>query len=109
MNAPNLPRLDLLSVISRSVPRYTSYPTAPHFSADLGADTYADWLKSLRAAKDPISLYLHIPFCRSICTYCGCTTKAARKDEPLRAYAETLHDEIAMLAEHLGPIEVSHL
>jgi len=109
MNAPTLPRLDLLSVVSRAVPRYTSYPTAPHFSEAVGAKTYASWLDTVRTVGEPISLYLHIPFCRSICTYCGCTTKATRKDGPLRDYAETLHAEIALVAEHMGPAEVSHL
>jgi oxygen-independent coproporphyrinogen III oxidase len=109
MNISVEPRLDLLNVISRPVPRYTSYPTAPHFSAAVTPEVYAGWLTKVRAASEPVSLYLHIPFCRSICTYCGCTTKAARKDEPLRAYAEALHREIALVADRLGPVEVAHL
>ena len=109
MNISAPPRLDLLDVIARPVPRYTSYPTGPHFTCAVTPQVYADWLGKVRATWEPISLYLHIPFCRSICTYCGCTTKAARKDEPLRAYAEALHREIALVAEHLGPVEVAHL
>lgn len=60
------------------VPRYTSYPTAPHFSADIGADTYATWLAALPMEK-LISLYMHIPFCDEMCWYCGCFTKIVKR------------------------------
>jgi oxygen-independent coproporphyrinogen III oxidase len=52
------------------LPRYTSYPTAPHFSAAIGPDTYAEWLKSI-PPNTGASLYLHVPFCRAMCWYCG--------------------------------------
>ena len=50
----------------RPLPRYTSYPTAPHFGADVNADRYGEWLAAL-SADTAVSLYLHVPFCRSIC------------------------------------------
>ena len=86
---------------TRSVPRYTSYPTAPHFHAGVTGATYGDWLAAL-APSNALSLYLHVPFCRNICTYCGCHTKAARKDGPLHDYAETLLSEIDLVAARLG-------
>ncbi|HWA45692.1 MAG TPA: coproporphyrinogen III oxidase, partial [Hypericibacter adhaerens] len=63
------------------LPRYTSYPTAPHFSDAVSARRYGKWLAGLPGA--PASLYLHIPFCRSMCWYCGCHTTVARRDRPI--------------------------
>jgi oxygen-independent coproporphyrinogen III oxidase len=91
-----------LAYLARNVPRYTSYPTAPHFTAEVGGAIYAEWLQQI----DPdatISLYLHVPFCRTICHYCGCHTKAARRDEPIRAYAALLRQELGLVLRHLGP------
>lgn len=109
MNAPFPPPPTLLDLARRMVPRYTSYPTAPHFSPTVDATTYGGWLERVGESGAAISLYLHVPFCRTICTYCGCTTKAALRDDPIRAYAAVIHDEIALLAERLGPVPVSHI
>lgn len=103
-SAPSLQEL-----IRTTVPRYTSYPTAPHFSAEVGADAYAGFLDAAAASDGAVSLYLHIPFCRSICHYCGCTTKASRRDGPIEAYAEVLRAEIALVAARLGRKRVSHI
>ena len=93
---------------NRNVPRYTSYPTAPHFNAQIGPQTYAGWLADLPDA--PLSLYLHVPFCREICHYCGCNTKASRKDEPIAAYGETLIKEIRLVRSLIGARRsVSHI
>ena len=64
------------------LPRYTSYPTAPHFSAAIGPATYAEWLAAI-PPNACASLYLHVPFCRSMCWYCGCHTTVARRDDPI--------------------------
>lgn len=100
---------ELVELSRQPVPRYTSYPTAPHFTSDVTADDYAGWLKSAGQEGGAVSLYLHIPFCRTICTYCGCTTKAALRDDPVRAYAAVVHDEIALIANHLGRAPVTHI
>jgi oxygen-independent coproporphyrinogen-3 oxidase len=99
----------LLDLASRMVPRYTSYPTAPHFEVGIGPDSYAGWLAEARNSAEPVSIYLHIPFCRTICNYCGCTTRASRGDDPIRAYAALLRREIALVAERLGPVQVAHI
>jgi oxygen-independent coproporphyrinogen-3 oxidase len=109
MNILYPPAPTLLEAAGQMVPRYTSYPTAPHFSAAIGPDAYAGWLAQMRAQDQPVSLYLHIPYCRTICTYCGCTTKAAQRDDPVRAYAEMLRREIALIAGRVGPLPVSHI
>ncbi len=75
------------------LPRYTSYPTAPRFSAAIGAGTYGDWLAAI-PAREAVSLYLHIPFCRSMCWYCGCHTSITQKDQPILDYLEVLKREV---------------
>jgi oxygen-independent coproporphyrinogen-3 oxidase len=87
-----------LALAERSAPRYTSYPTAPHFSKDIGDAEMRHWLGAL----DPhasLSLYFHVPFCREICAYCGCHTKAVRQEAPLTAYKETLLREIELTSQ----------
>jgi len=92
----------------RAVPRYTSYPTAPHFGPAVDADTYAGWLEGL-SGSDAVSLYLHVPYCRSLCLYCGCHTKAVRRPEPVEAYAERLLSEIDLVAARTGRRRIVHL
>lgn len=100
---------ELRRLAAQSVPRYTSYPTAPHFTSEVDGEAYAGWLRAASATQAPASLYLHVPFCRSICHYCGCNTKAARRDEPIRAYAETLRRELALVSGVVGRMPVSHI
>lgn len=99
----------LASYARRAVPRYTSYPTAPHFREDFAPATYADWLRRADPAQ-PVSLYLHVPFCRQVCAYCGCNMKLAASYAPVAAYAEALHAEIELVAGLLPPgMKVVHL
>ncbi|MBO6509374.1 MAG: oxygen-independent coproporphyrinogen III oxidase [Roseibium sp.] len=101
---------DPLSYALRNVPRYTSYPTAPHFHDGVTSDSYADWLSTIKA-EDSLSLYLHVPYCRELCHYCGCHTKATRQDAPLLVYAKTLGKEISLVGSHLkeaGPVRHIH-
>jgi len=92
----------------RQMPRYTSYPTAPHFVA-LGAADYRSWLAEVPAGSDT-SLYLHLPFCRSMCWYCGCHTTVTARDEPIARYVEALAGEIDLVADALPQmIAVKHV
>lgn len=79
------------------VPRYTSYPTAPHFSPRIGELQYVSWLDALPQAA-ALSVYIHIPFCHQLCWYCGCNTKATHRYAPVAGYLRSVHDEIANLA-----------
>src|SRR5213596_2726501 len=83
------------------IPRYTSYPTAPHFSASVDSSTYAAWLAAI-PEEARTSLYLHVPFCRSMCWYCGCHTSVSRRDEPIVAYAAALCWEIELVGRSIG-------
>jgi len=94
---------------TRNVPRYTSYPTAPHFGDEVSGSVYADWLADLPSDLD-LSLYLHVPYCREMCLYCGCHTKVTHKDEPLLAYAATLVREIDLIGSMVsGAKRVRHV
>ncbi len=86
---------------TEGVPRYTSYPTAPQFKPDVTDKTYRGWLEDIDPGA-PLSLYLHIPFCSSLCWFCGCQTTVVNRYEPVSAYLDLLALEIEMVAEILG-------
>ena len=104
------PQAALLELYARrAVPRYTSYPTAPHFAKNFSPDLYRQWLGALDA-KQAVSLYVHIPFCKQMCWYCGCNMKLAARYAPVREYVDHLIAEIDLVAAALpGPLPVSHL
>ena len=82
------------------LPRYTSYPPAPAFSGRIGAAFQQEALQGLDPAQ-PISLYLHIPFCERLCWFCACRTQGVRSTAPILSYLETLEAELALVARHL--------
>ena len=101
--------LNLLAKYDQRVPRYTSYPTALHFSPKVMAEAYRQWLTELDLGL-PLSLYVHIPFCDSLCWFCGCHTKIVQRHAPIGTYLELLLKEIELVADLLGPRrEISHL
>src|SRR5262249_51383646 len=95
-------------MLEQTVPRYTSYPTAPHFSAAIGSESYRSWL-SARPKEATLSLYLHVPFCTQLCFYCRCHTKAVLRRDPTDAYARRLIEEIGLVGRHAGGRKVVHL
>jgi oxygen-independent coproporphyrinogen-3 oxidase len=91
------------------LPRYTSYPTAPHFSPGIGPGAYAEWLKAI-PRRASASLYLHVPFCRSMCWYCGCHTTVAKRDQPIAVYESALRCEIDQVVRQIDRrIRVEHI
>ena len=99
---------ELLAKYGRPVPRYTSYPTAPHFHAGIDAATYRRWLGEL-PPDAPLSLYLHIPFCHSLCWYCGCHTTVVRRHQPVTEYLDLLRREIELVGDATHARRVSHM
>ena len=95
-------QLARLGLFDARVPRYTSYPTAPHFGEGVGPDDYARWMEALPDGAR-LSLYVHVPFCRRLCWFCACRTQGTTSDEPVRVYVETLRQELALIARHLPP------
>lgn len=95
-------QLTRLGLFDARVPRYTSYPTAPHFSVDVGAAQFENWISAIPAGSS-ISLYMHVPFCRRLCWFCACRTQGTQSDDPVRAYAEVLLAELDMLKARLAP------
>ena len=93
---------DLISKYAQPAPRYTSYPTAPHFGPEVDSARYGAWLASLGDV-GPLSLYFHVPFCRSLCWFCGCSTRVANQSRPVERYFDRLLREIALTADILGP------
>lgn len=92
---------DLIKRYDLAGPRYTSYPTAVQFHEGFDAECYR---RCVAISNDelipaPLSLYVHLPFCRSLCYYCGCTKKVTRHDEHGVAYLEQLAREIRMQGE----------
>ncbi|MDR1460424.1 MAG: oxygen-independent coproporphyrinogen III oxidase [Campylobacteraceae bacterium] len=85
---------------SKPGPRYTSYPTAPEFSDDFGVSDYEEILKN-QDKNRKLSLYAHMPFCRSACYFCGCNVVYTSKEEKKERYIEYLKKELVILSRFL--------
>jgi oxygen-independent coproporphyrinogen III oxidase len=90
---------DLIRRYDSRGPRYTSYPTALQFDAAFTEDDYVRNALASNASGVPLSLYVHIPFCRSLCYYCGCNKIVTRNQDRVCQYLDNLHREIGMQAE----------
>lgn len=102
-------RPETLKRFAAPVPRYTSYPTAPHFSDQVDANVYRSWLAAIPDGAT-VSLYIHIPYCEQLCWYCGCTTKITQRYAPVSKYVDVLLKEIeAVGAMMQGRHAVTHL
>ncbi|WP_333828529.1 oxygen-independent coproporphyrinogen III oxidase [Pararhodobacter sp.] len=93
-------QLARLGLFDARVPRYTSYPTAPQFSAEVGQTAFGNWLGAIEP-NSRISLYIHVPFCRRLCWFCACRTQGTSTDSPVIAYVENLKTELKLLKNAL--------
>ena len=100
---PALPEA-LLRRFDTPGPRYTSYPTADRFVDAFPADTVQQALRR-RAAGAPLSVYVHIPFCESVCYYCACNKVVTRHHERAAEYLDALETEVALIEASAGPAQ----
>ncbi|MEI7706316.1 MAG: oxygen-independent coproporphyrinogen III oxidase [Deltaproteobacteria bacterium] len=97
----SIPSPELLKKYDRPGPRYTSYPTAPEWTDALGPEQFAGHLARADAVKGPLSIYVHLPFCREMCRFCGCNVVATHDRTRADAYLDVLEKEVALVARHL--------
>jgi len=98
------PRAELIQRFDIAGPRYTSYPTADRFVEAFGAAELEQWLRqrSSLGRRQPLSVYVHVPFCQSVCYYCACNKIVTRDLSRGQVYAADLLREIDLYAERLG-------
>ncbi|MEO1078065.1 MAG: oxygen-independent coproporphyrinogen III oxidase [Pseudomonadota bacterium] len=94
--------IDMARKYATSGPRYTSYPTAPQFSDDFDVQRYVNWQRLGERHADPLSLYVHLPFCHDICYYCACNKIVTRREGVARLYLDHLTRELSMQSELIG-------
>ncbi len=110
MDQASLVDRDLCRRFDISGPRYTSYPTADRFQSDPGSQLLVDALQSRPEATQPLSLYVHLPFCSTVCYYCGCNKVITKDHSKSSRYLDYLEREIDMqVAELKGSHTVAQL
>ena len=97
---------EFIGKYDKPLPRYTSYPTAPVWTEDVGPETYsrelAELAKNNQASDANVSLYVHLPFCEKRCTFCACYVIATKKRELIDPYLNHLEQEMDLIAKNLG-------
>ena len=94
-------RWEIVARYNARVPRYTSYPTAPHFHGGVDGATLAGWLGEV-SPDQSLSVYLHIPFCDTLCWFCGCHTRITRRYGPVAEYLALAKREVELVSDALG-------
>ncbi len=97
--------IELLKKYDRPGPRYTSYPPAPAFSKDFGPDDYKNAIieNNIKNPTTVLSLYFHIPFCDTLCYFCGCNMLVTHNRATIRKYLDYLKREVEMVCELISP------
>ena len=101
--------LELTPKYDKPGPRYTSYPPAPHFTESVGHDAAVEVYGARGPDAPPLSLYAHLPFCESMCTFCGCNVVISRSHAIVARYLDGLAKNIELVAHALsnGPKDVA--
>lgn len=100
---------ELLRKYDVPVPRYTSYPTVPFWNPTINISQWKRLFKNqfeITNAKDGVSLYVHLPFCESLCTYCGCNKKITKNHQVEEKYIQAVIAEWSMYCELMGEVPV---
>jgi oxygen-independent coproporphyrinogen III oxidase len=92
---------ELIARYDAHAPRYTSYPTAAQFTPAVGAADWGAWLSAAPLDR-AVSLYLHIPFCKRLCWYCGCNTRAMNRVAAMSSYVDLLLKEADLVLQRIG-------
>src|SRR5690554_2835212 len=100
-SAPVFWDLDLIKRYDLQGPRYTSYPTAPQFTSEFNDQGFARAIQASNASGRDLSLYFHIPFCETLCYYCGCNKIVTHHKERAMPYLQTLDREMAAMASQI--------
>lgn len=90
---------DLIRKYDKSGPRYTSYPTAVQFTSDFTIDDYKKQIEKSNLSASPLSLYFHIPFCDTVCFYCGCSKVATKDRSRAQPYLDHVYKEMALQSD----------
>jgi oxygen-independent coproporphyrinogen-3 oxidase len=93
---------EFLARYNRPGPRYTSYPTAPVWQDNIGPDDLDQFFEQADAAKSPVSLYMHLPFCESLCLFCACNVVITKDHSVAPPYLATLKKEIDYVSRHVS-------
>ena len=101
----------LIAKYDKAGPRYTSYPTAVQFTEEFGSQEYMEAAEASNARKNPLSLYFHIPFCATICFYCGCNKIITKNRSRSQPYLDRVYKEIEMqgaIFNNKAPVKQLH-
>lgn len=96
--------IDLIKKYDKPGPRYTSYPTAPHFNESFTHKNYLDEVIKTNKGQDlpDLSLYFHLPFCDTLCYFCGCNMIVTRNRDRIKNYIDYLKREIDLISAHIS-------
>jgi oxygen-independent coproporphyrinogen III oxidase len=95
--------LDLVKKYNVPGPRYTSYPPATHFTAEIPPEVFVEKIQANNSSDRDLSLYVHLPFCYSLCWYCGCTTVITADQKKSGEYVKYIEKEMDLMKQYLDP------